>query len=266
MSRAWAAPRRGCPIASASCFPRNLRFRQLTSNILVVESLKPVRRTLLRESAYRALRDAIVREELAPGMTVSDLELAERLGLSRAPVRESLARLAYEGLVESKPQSYTRVTPIAAREVRDAASVVRAMQELAVNTAMANLSDSGVAAMREANVRFKDASRRGDLDAAMAADDDLHGVLLEASHNVALLETVERYTPLIRRLERRLFSTESAAQSAALHDRLIEACADHDHEAARTVTGEIWRVLEDLADESPANEPNRRPSNVNPIL
>jgi DNA-binding GntR family transcriptional regulator len=218
-----------------------------------VESLKPVERTLLRESAYLALRDAIVREELAPGTTVTDLELAEKLGLSRAPVRESLARLVYEGLVESKPQSYTRITPIAAREVGDAASVVRSMQELAVSTAMANLIDRDIESMREANIRFKDASRRGDLDAAMAADDDLHGVLLQASRNVALMETVERYTPLIRRLERRLFSTEGAARSAALHDRLIDACADHDSEGAMLVTAEIWRVLEDLADESPAD-------------
>jgi DNA-binding GntR family transcriptional regulator len=131
-----------------------------------------VQRTLLRESAYRALRDAIVRDELAPGTTVTDLELAERLGLSRTPVRESLARLAYEGLVESKPQSYTRVTPIAAGEVGDAASVVRSMQELAVRTAMANLIDRDIESMREANIRFKDASRRGDLDAANGIPDD----------------------------------------------------------------------------------------------
>ncbi|MGC1237611.1 MAG: GntR family transcriptional regulator [Acidimicrobiales bacterium] len=215
-------------------------------------SLKPVRRTLLRESAYRALRDAIVREELAPGTTVTDLELAERLGLSRAPVRESLARLAYEGLVESKPQSYTRITPIAAREVRDAASVVRSMQELAVSAAMANLNDRDIESMRGANNAFRAASRSGDLDAAMAADDDLHGVLIQASRNAALMETVERYTPLIRRLERRLFSTKGAARSAALHDRLIDACAERDSEGARSVFAEIWRVLEDLADESPA--------------
>jgi DNA-binding GntR family transcriptional regulator len=208
---------------------------------------------LLRESAYVALRDAIVREELAPGETVTDLELAERLGLSRAPVRESLARLAYEGLVESKPQSYTRVTPITTREVRDAAAVVRAMHELAVDLALSNISDDDLETMREANVRFMTASRRGDLDAALSADDDLHGVLIAASRNSALLETVERYTPLIRRLERRLFSNESAIRSAALHDRLIEACAAHDAMGARSITGEIWRVLEDLADE-PTNQ------------
>ena len=98
--------------------------------------MEPVRRTLLRESAYEAIRDAIVRGELAPGAFVRDTDLAARLGLSRAPVRDALSRLADEGLVESKPQSYTRVTPLDPRDVRDAAAVVRAMHELAARTAV----------------------------------------------------------------------------------------------------------------------------------
>jgi DNA-binding GntR family transcriptional regulator len=217
--------------------------------MLVVESLKPVRRTLLRESAYRAIRDAIVSEELAPGASVSDIQLAEKLGLSRAPVRESLARLASEGLVETKPQSYTRITKLVASDVRDAAAVVRAMHELATRTAVPLLTTADIDLMRIANVRFDDASRHGDLDAVMAADDDLHNVLLNACANHAVIETAERYTPLIRRLERRVFSTEGAHRSAHLHERLINACSERDSDAATLITGEIWRALEELADE-----------------
>jgi DNA-binding GntR family transcriptional regulator len=62
-----------------------------------VEVLRPVRRTLLRDTAYEAIRDAIVREDIPPGTSVRDVDLAERLGLSRAPVRDALARLADEG-------------------------------------------------------------------------------------------------------------------------------------------------------------------------
>jgi len=60
---------------------------------------------LLRDMAYEAIRDAIVREDIAPGSSVRNAEFAERLGLSRAPVREALARLADEGLVETKPRA-----------------------------------------------------------------------------------------------------------------------------------------------------------------
>ena len=80
-------------------------------------ALAPVGRVLLRDQATERIRDAIVAGELSPGAVVKDVELADRLGLSVAPVRVALARLADEGLVEAKPQSHTRVTPL--RQHRD---------------------------------------------------------------------------------------------------------------------------------------------------
>src|SRR3954451_12210026 len=116
--------------------------------------MEPVPRTLLRDRAYTAIRDAIVTGEIDPGAVVRDAELAERLGLSRAPVREAFARLVDEGLLESKPQSYTRVTPVVAADVRDAAAVVGAMHELATRIAVPRLFAADVQAMRTANERF----------------------------------------------------------------------------------------------------------------
>jgi DNA-binding GntR family transcriptional regulator len=63
--------------------------------------VKAIPRTLLRDRAYEAIRDAIVAGELEPGAVVRDADLAERLGLSRAPVREAFSRLVDEGLLES---------------------------------------------------------------------------------------------------------------------------------------------------------------------
>ncbi|MEV6328022.1 GntR family transcriptional regulator [Streptomyces sp. NPDC051909] len=218
-----------------------------------MDALRPVGRTLLRDRAYETLRDAIVRGDLAPGSVVKDSELAERLGLSRAPVREALARLGDEGLVETKPQSYTRVTRLVSRVVRDAASVVRVMHELAARTAVPLLGPEGIRAMREANERFAAAVRAADVDAALRADDELHQVLVGASGNHALATTVERHTPLIRRVERHLFGDAGTCVSAALHTLLIDACEAGDTEEAVRVTTEIWRALEELADE--ATEP-----------
>ncbi|MFI8817789.1 MULTISPECIES: GntR family transcriptional regulator [unclassified Streptomyces] len=215
-----------------------------------METLRPVRRTLLRDTAYEAIRDAIVRGDIPPGAPVRDADLAERLGLSRAPVREALSRLIGEGLVESKPQSYTRVTRLVPRDVRDAAAVVQAMQELAVRGAVPHLTERDTAAMCEANERFRAATEGGDVAAALRADDELHDTLVTACGNRAVAATIERYTPLIRRLEWRRFGTASAAHgSAELHDRLIDACAEGDVEAAARITTEIWSALEGLADE-----------------
>jgi DNA-binding GntR family transcriptional regulator len=216
-------------------------------------TLPRVRRTLLRDTAYEVIRDAIVRADIPPGAVVSNSAVAEQLGLSRAPVRDALARLADEGLVETKPQSYTRVTPLALKEVRDAAEVVRAMHELAARTAVPLLTAGHIEAMREANRRFEAATQAEDVDAALEFDDDLHGVLIGVCGNRAVAATVERYTPMIRRLERRQFSSARARRSVRRHDELIAACAAGDAGQAIQVTARIWRSLEDLADDLSAH-------------
>jgi DNA-binding GntR family transcriptional regulator len=216
-------------------------------------TLPRVRRTLLRDTAYEVIRDAIVRADIPPGAVVSNAAVAEQLGLSRAPVRDALARLADEGLVETKPQSYTRVTPLALKEVRDAAEVVRAMHELAAGTAVPLLTAGHIEAMREANRRFEAATQAEDVDAALGFDDDLHGVLIGVCGNRAVAATVERYTPMIRRLERRQFSSARARRSVRRHDELIAACAAGDAGHAIQVTARIWRSLEDLADDLSAH-------------
>jgi DNA-binding GntR family transcriptional regulator len=123
------------------------------------------------------------------------------------------------------------------------------MHELAARTAVPLLTAGHIAAMREANRRFEAATRAGDVDAAMDSDDELHGVLVGVGGNRAVAATIERYTPLIRRLERRQFSSARARRSVRRHDELIAACAARDVEAAIEVTARIWRSLEDLADD-----------------
>ncbi|MEU6349426.1 GntR family transcriptional regulator [Streptomyces sp. NPDC047072] len=215
-----------------------------------METLRPVPRTLLRDRAYQAIRDAIVAGEIEPGAVVRDAEFAERLGLSRAPVREAFSRLVDEGLLESKPQSYTRVTPVVAADVRDAAAVVGAMHELVTRVAVPRLRAADLEVMRAANDRFAAAVARGDVDAALRADDELHDVLVRVGGNRAAAATVARYTPLIRRLERRRFGEGGSCRSAGLHERLIEACAEGDVHRAVAVTADIWHSLSDLADDT----------------
>ena len=205
--------------------------------------IEPVGRVLLRDQALVAIREAIVRGDLTPGSVVKDADLAAQLGLSVAPVRTALARLADEGLVEAKPQSHTRVTPLVPRQVRDAAVVVRAMHELAAREAAAGVPADDVAAMRAANARFAAAVRAGDLDAALDADDALHRVLLDRCGNAAVQATVDRFTPAIRRLERQRFAAAHGRESVALHERLIAACAAGDVEDAVATTTEIWTAL-----------------------
>ena len=203
---------------------------------------------MLRDRAYRMLRDAIVTGELAPGEVIRDAELAERVGLSRTPVREALARLADDGLVETKPHSWTRVTPLSLREVRDAVIVVRAMHELAVRLAVPLMTDRHHDRMRAANKRFAAALERGDVQGALDADDALHDVPVAVLGNRVVAATIERQLPLIRRLEKARFGSLLGRRSIAWHDQLIDACEVGDVESAVAITTRIWTTLLDMFD------------------
>src|SRR5438093_13013034 len=165
-------------------------------------ALRSVTRRLLREDAYESLRSAILDGALPPGEVLRPAELARQLGLSLTPVREALARLGAEGLVETRPQSETRVSPIRPDATQQALAVVTCLHELAVRLAVRRLSTTDLASLEEANRTFAVAIAAGDVDGAIAADDAFHGVFVSASGNPPLRDTIDRYTPLLRRAER----------------------------------------------------------------
>ncbi|MEU3855246.1 GntR family transcriptional regulator [Streptomyces sp. NPDC029554] len=219
----------------------------------VPQSRGLVSRSLLREDAYRAIRDAIVDGTLAPGERLTDGDLVAWLGVSRTPVREALARLEQVGLVQTKPGRYTRVSPLDVRATRDAQSVTAAMHELAVREALPNLSVKELSAMREANERFASALARGDADAALAADADFHAVPVFASANEAIRNVLEQYTPVLRRVEHLRFSSLSGRDSVAQHDQIIARCEAKDVEGAVIATRTNWHTLLDLLEDLPSD-------------
>lgn len=200
-------------------------------------------RSLLRDDVHARLRDAIVDGTLAPGEQLRDLELATWLGVSRTPVREALLRLSSSGLVESSPGRSTAVTAVDLRAVREARDVVAAMHELAVREAVGSLTRSDLATMRAANRRFRAAVAQGDLDAALRADDELHGVAVTVADNRAVISVLDQFLPVLRRAERMRFSTPAGRGSVARHDELIRLCAEGDSEAAAAVAFDTWHTL-----------------------
>jgi len=203
---------------------------------------------LLRDEAYERIRQAIIEGELAPGDSLRDADLAAELGLSRAPVRDALTRLVADGLVESKPQSFTRVAPMVSDDVRDALQLVRTLHEFAIRAALPRLTSAHVAAMRSANARFAAAVESGDIATAIEADDELHQVPVDACGNRAVATTLDRYTPLLRRLERARFGSLPAQRSVRRHDQLIDAIEAGDADEAVRVTSTIWAELAPMLD------------------
>ena len=101
-----------------------------------------------------------------------------------------------------------------------------------------------LAAMRDANERFEDALRRGDVDAAIRADDELHGVPVSVAANVAIATVLDQFTPVLRRAERLRFSTLTGRGSVARHHELIRLCEDGDAAGAAAVAFDTWHSLD----------------------
>ncbi|PUB20291.1 DNA-binding GntR family transcriptional regulator [Promicromonospora sp. AC04] len=209
----------------------------------IPENAPAIDRRLLRDDVYGRLRDAIVDGSLAPGEQLRDAELAAGLGVSRTPVREALLRLAEAGLVVARPGRSTAVSSLDLRAVRDARDVVAAMHGVAVREAVGSLTEDDLEAMREANRQFRTAIDKGDVDAAMRADDALHGVPVAVATNRALVSVLDQFTPVLRRAERLRFSSLDGRASFARHDELIRLCAAGDADRAAAVAFDTWHTL-----------------------
>ena len=209
----------------------------------------PVNRALLRDEVFARLRDAIVDGTFTPGEQLRDLELADWLGVSRTPVREALLRLADAGLVTATPGRSTSVATLDLRAARDARDVVAAMHEVAVREASGSLTRQDLAAMRAANRRFRAALRAGDVDAALAADDDLHAIPVRVAANRAVEAVLDQFVPVVRRAERLRFSTLAGRGSVTRHEDLVRLLEVGDAEAAAALAFDTFHSLDPSPEE-----------------
>jgi DNA-binding GntR family transcriptional regulator len=209
----------------------------------IPQSAPGVGRQLLRDDVYGRLRDAIIDGTFEPGEQLRDAELAAWLGVSRTPVREALLRLAQTGLVVARPGHSTTVSTISATAVREARDVVAAMHELAVLQAVPRLTPDDLDEMRAAEARFAEAVAAGDVDAALRADDELHGVPVRVCGNRALATVLDQFVPVLRRAERLRFASAGARESVARHHDLVRLCGEGDAEGAASVVLDTFHAL-----------------------
>jgi DNA-binding GntR family transcriptional regulator len=212
-------------------------------------ALPRIDRVPLSRTVYETLLRAIVAGELAPGVKLRDKDLAVELGVSRTPVREALQRLEDEGLVETAPNVATRVAPIDAARLAEAFPVVAVLHGLGARLGVPALTRAHDRRMAAADRRRTQALERGDVVAAIEADDDLHDVLLEAARNAELRRTLARLMPLIRRLDVLHFTALAEGEAARDdHAAILDACARRDaHEAAALVEQSFLVLGEHLA-------------------
>lgn len=171
---------------------------------------------------YTALRDAIVAGELEPGQRISENELAERLGVSRTPIREALTLLRDERFVQVIPQLGTFVTRISSSAVADAQFVREALECAAVRVAAGCVEPADLAALDGLIRRQEELVAENDHERFAVLDDEFHAAICEISGRGFAWEVAQRAKGHLSRVRRlslpqpRYLSTMVAERHAVL--------------------------------------------------
>jgi DNA-binding GntR family transcriptional regulator len=202
-----------------------------------------VPRALLKDTAYGTLCEAIVDGTLAPGETLHDEELCSWLGLSRTPVRGALARLEGEGLVETRPQRFTRVAPLGQGDAKTLFPVLGSLHALAVELAVPQLDAPDLATLREVKDRHIAALSRRKIRTAYASDDVFHGIFVDRSGNADIARVLDGLGPRLHRLENLNPGALPGRRALAQHEAILERAAAGDAASAASATREHWLSL-----------------------
>lgn len=199
-------------------------------------------------AVYEALREAIVTAELEPGQQVSENEIAEKLGVSRTPVREALARLRDDQLVQIVPQLGTFVSRISVSGVDDAQFLREALECSAVRLAAERADKGDVAELDVLIARQESARDAADANAFYILDDQLHSMLCEMSGRPIAWTIVARANGHLNRVRRlSLADARYIAEMIEEHKAVVEAVGRGEPDAAEDALRHHLRmVLSDL--------------------
>jgi DNA-binding GntR family transcriptional regulator len=208
--------------------------------------VRPLKRPVpLREGAYETLLELIIKGALRPGQHLVEVELAERLGVSRQPVRETLQRLSNEGWVDLRPGQGAFVHQPTDAEA-DQLMAVRALLEAeAARLAAANAVDGSIERLRAMWRDGVAALAADDIDAVVSANAALHARVMELAANDVLAELAAQvsrrvrwyYTPVARQRGERSWEEHAAlidAIEARDQDRAARIMREHSEQTRRS--------------------------------
>jgi DNA-binding GntR family transcriptional regulator len=195
-------------------------------------------------AAYRWLRGEILAGTLPPGAPLSENEVAQRLGVSRTPVREAFIRLESEGLLNVTPQVGTTVAPIDVEAVADGQFLREAIETRAVALAAEAATPADAQALK-ANLREQArAVARRDQAAFLQLDDRMHRDLVAIAGRPRVWHTIEEVKAQLDRV--RVLSLEDARWLAAIHaqhEEIVEAVLAHRAADAAAAMGRHLRAV-----------------------
>ncbi len=170
----------------------------------------------LRDVVFNTLRQAILTGELKPGERLMEIHLANKLGVSRTPIREAIRKLELEGLVTMIPRRGAEVAQITEKSMNDVLEVRRAMDVLCVELACERISEEELSQLKLACEHFEKMVKTQDVKKIAQADVELHNIILQATGNSRLIQLVNNLSEQMYRYRYEYIKDFSQ------HERLVE--------------------------------------------
>jgi DNA-binding GntR family transcriptional regulator len=144
----------------------------------------------LRDVVFNTLRKAILTGELKPGERLMEIHLADKLGVSRTPIREAIRKLELEGLVTMIPRRGAEVAQITEKSMNDVLEIRRAVDALCAELACDRITKEELENLKCACDVFAQAVATKDIQKIAEADVELHDIIVQATGNSRLVQLV----------------------------------------------------------------------------
>jgi DNA-binding GntR family transcriptional regulator len=198
----------------------------------VLEAPKP---KTITTQAMEQIRQLIFDGELAAGSDHLESELAERLGMSRTPVREATLMLAQQGLLEVRPRKGVRISALSLKDMEEIYSILTELESLsAEEAAKAGYDDADLQKLGAAIEAMDEALQREDREAWADADDAFHAELVKLGGNKRIQSIVSMMSNQVRRARAlTLFMRPLPLKSNEDHRAVYDAIRGGDAQTAR---------------------------------
>ena len=198
----------------------------------------------VREQITDRLRDDILSGRLAEGERLQEAKLAERFGVSRGPIREVLAQLTHEGLVEAKPNCGVKVSPSDSDSVRELiVPIRRVIETFALKHFFQEINEQDFLVWESILHHLQSACQRQDQAAIIQYDLAFHRSILTRAGVPALLTIWQTIVARIRRHFRHATAHygENLLEIYEQHRQLVEIFRSGNREAAiKALEKHIW--------------------------
>jgi DNA-binding GntR family transcriptional regulator len=206
----------------------------------------------IADQVFRTLRSSIVTMRLTPATAISEQDIADRLKVSRQPVREAFIKLSEIGMVRVLPQRGTFVVKISAKAVTDARFVREAVECAIARRASGSLGKPAIDALRAIIADQRKAARAGDAEQFFVLDEAFHRGLANAAECAYAWKVIEEAKAQMDRV--RFLSIPDATpvdrlivQHQAILDAIAAGRASAAEQAMKDHLREILKSLPRLA-------------------